>query len=125
MRIDKWLWHVRFFKTRSLATAAVRGGHARINGERAKPGTAIGIGDVVLLRRGGLLHEVSVVALPPRRGPARDMQGCYAESEASIERRNAESDRLRADRRLMPRTSGRPDKRTRRAIRSRSRDSDR
>ena len=121
LRIDKWLWFVRFFKTRSLATAAVKGGHVRINGERAKPGHRVAAGDRIEVQRRQLPFEVTVTAVPGRRGPAREAQACYSESEESRERREAIVDGLRSDRMQMPMTKGRPDKRTRRALRGRNR----
>ena len=121
LRIDRWLWYVRFFKTRGLATAAVKGGHVRINGERAKAGQRVSPGDRVEIVRGQLPYHVSVTAIPSRRGPASEARACYEEAAESVERRQAIVDGLRSDRAQMPTTRGRPDKRTRRALRDRSR----
>ena len=74
LRIDKWLWHARFFKTRSKATAAVTGGHVRINGERAAPGGRVQVGDRIELVRDRLPYVFDVVAIPARRGPASEAQ---------------------------------------------------
>ena len=122
MRIDKWLWFVRFFKTRSLATAAVRGGHVRINGERGKPGVRVVEGDRIEILRNQLRYSVTVTALPLRRGSATDAAAAYLESEESLAARREKRATLQNDRRQMPVTRGRPDKRTRRALRSRNRD---
>ncbi|MEM9404245.1 MAG: RNA-binding S4 domain-containing protein [Pseudomonadota bacterium] len=123
VRLDKWLWFTRFYKTRSLATAAVRGGHVKLNGERPKPGVRIKAGDRLLVAKRQLEYEVVVLSLPHRRGPAAEAQTCYQESDASQLRRAQKQDALKSDRLLMPTTQGRPDKHTRRALRSRSRSS--
>lgn len=120
-RIDKWLWHTRFFKTRSLSTAAVRGGRVKVNGARVKPGSRVNVGDRVDVQRQRLLYQVTVAAIPPRRGPAAAAARCYTEERESIERREQMAAALRADHRQLPQTRGRPDKRTRRALRERSR----
>lgn len=83
VRLDKWLWAARFFKTRSLATEAIAGGKAEVNGERAKPSKAIKPGDEVRLRMGPYEHILIVRALAERRGPASVAQGLYEETEAS------------------------------------------
>lgn len=124
LRLDKWLWYTRFFKTRSMATNAVRGGHVRLNGERAKPGARVRIGDRLHVVRNQLSYELTVLSLPSRRGSANETQACYHEEEASAEARRARLAELRSDRLQMPLTRGRPDKRTRRALRTRSRSSD-
>lgn len=121
LRIDKWLWHTRFFKTRSLATAAVRGGRVKVNGERVKPGYRIAVGDRVDVQRARVVYEVTVTKVPERRGPASAAALCYHEDEAALERRQGMVDALRADYRQLPMTRGRPDKRTRRALRIRGR----
>ena len=120
-RIDKWLWHTRFFKTRSLATAAVRGGRVKVNGERVKPGNRVDVGDFVDIQKHRLLYRVVVRACPDRRGSAKDAATCYREDEASLEQRERMLAALRADRMLRPLTRGRPDKHTRRELRERSR----
>lgn len=119
LRIDRWLYYCRFFKTRSKASAAVAGGHVRLNGRRAAPGARVAVGDRIDLVRDRLAYSLEVVAIPPRRGPAPEAQSCYAEDEASVRERQATIEMLRQDRLLMPRTEGRPDKRTRRKLRER------
>ena len=116
LRVDRWLWHTRFFKTRSLAADEVKAGHVRVNGQRTKPAHEIKVGDVLAILRGAYDREVVVGRIPERRGPAAQAAACYAETEASLER-----GRLRAAERasapvLAPPTAGRPDKRTRRLI---------
>ena len=119
MRIDKWLYYCRFFKTRSKAAAAVTGGHVRLNGERAAPGKSVKCGDRVELIRDRLPYSLEVVASPARRGPAKEARACYTEDEEIVRQREAQSEALKMDRYLMPRTDGRPDKRTRRLLRKR------
>ncbi|MDH4124736.1 MAG: RNA-binding S4 domain-containing protein [Gammaproteobacteria bacterium] len=122
LRIDRWLFFCRFFKTRSLATAAVVAGHVRINGERATPGTRVKCGDRVELVRERLPFSFAIVAIPARRGPAAEAQRCFVEDESVARERETQALALRQDRMLMPRTDGRPDKHTRRKLIARRRD---
>ena len=123
LRIDKWLWFTRFFKTRALATTAVKGGHVKVNDERVKPGHRVAVGDRVDIVRGQLPFAVTVCSIPKRRGPAKQAEECYSESAESQARRQKLLDGLRSDRLQMPTTRGRPDKRTRRVLRERNRGS--
>lgn len=120
LRIDRWLWCARFYKTRSLAAAAVRGGHVRLNGERVKASREVKVGDALSIVRGLVEHDVTVLGIPVRRGPASEAARCYAETPESIARREREA-AARAAARLEPPTPGRPDKRTRRLLRSKLR----
>jgi len=117
LRIDKWLWAARFFKTRSLAAQAVEGGRVRVDGERVKPAKELKPGDVVTVRVGELEWVVAVRALAARRGPAAEAHELYVEDEASRARREA----ITAARRLEPEPGfgfrGRPTKRDRRMLR--------
>jgi len=122
LRIDRWLYYCRFFKTRTRATAAVTGGHVKVNGERATPGTRVNRGDRIDLVRDRLPYALEVLAIPTRRGPAGEAHRCYAEDDDTLREREQLAAALRQDRLLMPRTDGRPDKRTRRQLRSRRRD---
>lgn len=124
LRLDRWLWFTRFYKTRTAASAAVQGGHVRVNGERARAATRVGVGDEIKLKRMQLEHELTVIAIPPRRGPASEARTCYEESPESVERRKARVTELRGDRMQMPMTRGKPDKHTRRQLRDRNRGSD-
>ncbi len=121
LRIDRWLFYCRFFKTRVLATAAVTGGHVKLNGERTTPGSRVKRGDQVDLIRERLPYSLKVIEIPARRGPAAEARDCYLEDEDTVRRRAAQSASLKQDRMLMPRTDGRPDKHTRRKLRSRNR----
>lgn len=115
-RLDKWLWHARFFKTRSLATAAISGGKVHLNAERVKPAHRVRVGDRLSLSLQGIVAEFEVLGLPLRRGPAAEAQAHYLETAASAERRA----RLREQQRLAqvsrPRPEARPDKRDRRRL---------
>ena len=116
MRIDKWLWAARFFKTRSLAAKAVDGGKVRVNGERAKPAKEVKPADEVLVASGQLEWTVHVLGVSDRRGPAEQARRLYAETEASSAKREAAI----AERRLAAQPErdrrGRPTKRDRRLI---------
>jgi ribosome-associated heat shock protein Hsp15 len=115
-RLDKWLWHCRFYKTRSLATAAIAGGKIHLNAERVKPAHRVRVGDRLSLSLAGVIAEFEVLGLPLRRGPAAEAQSHYLETSQSAERRA----RLREQQRLAqvsrPRPDQRPDKRDRRRL---------
>src|SRR5918912_37935 len=83
VRLDKWLWAARFFKTRSLAAEAIAGGKVQVNGERAKPARELKPGDTVRVRQGELEKEVLVRELSARRGPAAAAAALYDETEES------------------------------------------
>ena len=124
LRLDRWLLYTRFFKSRSLAARAVAGGHVKRNGERADPGDRVRIGDGLEIVKGHERFVIEVMALPVRRGPATEARACYFESGHSMQERQSAAARLRADRLAMPRTPGRPDKKTRRLLRERHRPGD-
>ena len=119
LRIDRWLYFCRFFKTRSKASTAVSGGHVRLNGERAAPGQRVKVGDRIDLVRERLDYSLTVTEIPGRRGPAPEARQCYTEDETTANQREAKTAALRQDRLSMPTTAGRPDKRTRRKLRER------
>jgi len=121
LRIDSWLWRTRFYRTRGLAAAAVTGGHAKVNGERARPGTRIREGDVIELVREQLPFRLEAGPLPARRGPASEARLCYEEDQETQQQRQSILDSIRRDRLQMPRTAGRPDKHTRRKLRQHGR----
>lgn len=121
LRIDRWLYYCRFFKTRSRASTAVTGGHVRINGERATPGSRANCGDRIDLVRERLPYSLTVAAIPNRRGPAAEARDCYVEDEETVRQREVQAAALKQDRLLMPKTDGRPDKHTRRKLISRNR----
>jgi len=113
LRIDKWLWCARFFKSRSLAQEAVEGGHVQVNGERVKASRQVRVGDRLRITRERERFEVEVIGIPERRGPAAEARTHYVESAESEAARAAvrEFNRLTA-----PVSSGRPDKRERREL---------
>ncbi len=121
LRIDRWLYFTRFYKTRSLAAKAVAGGHVRLNGERARGSSKIRVGDRVELTREQLKWVLDVREIPGRRGPGHEARRCYEEDPESVTARNQRRDSLRFDRLAMPRTPGRPDKHTRRKLRDKNR----
>lgn len=114
VRVDKWLWAARFYKTRTLATAAIVAGHVRVNDERAKPAHALKVGDRVGVRKGPLAWELAVVALADRRGPATEAAKLYAEDPSSRAKREEAIAQRRAA--TAERFPGRPTKRDRRAL---------
>jgi len=116
-RIDRWLFCVRLFKSRSLAAQAVGGGRVHINGARVKPSHAVRAGDLVGFSRGAIDFECTVVALPARRGPASEAVRCYEETPASRARREEFSARMKVAAALTPRPVERPDKHERRELR--------
>jgi ribosome-associated heat shock protein Hsp15 len=117
LRIDRWLWCARFFKTRTVAAGAVRAGHVRLNGQRVKPARDVKIGDALtILRRDESEREVRVTAIPLRRGPALEAAACYVETPESTERRRVLAEARAAAILPEPPTPGRPDKRTRRLL---------
>ncbi len=121
LRVDRWLWFMRFHKTRTLASAAVQGGHVKVNGERAKSGNRVIPGDTVELVKDRLLYKLTVLSMPARRGAASEMIKCYQEDAAAQKERHEQMKQLKEDRRQMPRTRGKPDKHTRRLLRERNR----
>jgi ribosome-associated heat shock protein Hsp15 len=115
-RLDKWLWHARFFKTRSLAAAAIGGGRVHLNGERVKPAHRLRIGDQVSISQSGVVAEFDVRGLPGRRGPAPEARSHYLETPASAERRAKFREQHRLADQSHPRPEERPDKRDRRRL---------
>jgi ribosome-associated heat shock protein Hsp15 len=115
-RLDKWLWHVRFYKTRSLATAAISGGKVHYNAERVKPAHRVRIGDRVSLSLQGGVAEFEVLGLPARRGPAAEAIAHYRETEASAARRVQLREQQRLAGLSRPRPDAKPDKRERRRL---------
>ena len=117
VRLDKWLWAARFFKTRGLASTAIGNGKVRQGGGRVKPSRAVKINDVFEVQRGFERFEIIVTGLSARRGPAKDAQLLYRETEASIKRRNDEAEQRKLAQLQRPRSEKRPDKKQRRQIR--------
>jgi ribosome-associated heat shock protein Hsp15 len=119
VRIDKWLWAARFFKTRSMAAQAVSGGKVHVNGARVKPARAVLVGDEFRIRRGEVEFTVIVQGISGKRRPAKEAQLLYEETETSIIQR----EEMRHKKRMeaagkMYGPMKRPDKKARRQIRS-------
>jgi ribosome-associated heat shock protein Hsp15 len=114
VRLDRWLWAARFFRTRSLAQEAVEGGDVRLNGERVKPARALKVGDRLEIRIGAYGWIVTVQALSVRRGPASVARQLYEESEESRLARQAKVAAHRAELNPSAALHGRPTKRDRR-----------
>lgn len=117
MRLDKWLWAARFYKTRSLAVDEIIKGRVQVNGQPCKPARDIRCGDTIALRQGHMPRTVVVQALSSQRGPAAIAQTLYTETQESLALRHA----LAEQRRLAPEpayslTQGRPTKRDRRQL---------
>ena len=115
-RIDKWLWAARFFKTRSLAAAAVKSGKVRVNGGRAKPSRLVQVDDCLLIKRGDFSFEITVSVLADKRVSATQAQLLYSESQESILQREELAETKRIERKASVRYGGRPDKQGRRDL---------
>jgi len=116
MRLDKWLWAARFFKTRSLAQQAVAGGRVQLNGDRTKPAHEVKAGDSVIVRVGDWRWEVKVKGLSDRRGPAEEARKLYDETAESRAERERVSDLRRWGTEPAADLKGRPTKRDRRRM---------
>ena len=116
MRIDKWLWAARFFKTRSAATEAVLGGHVHVGGVRVKPAKEIRVGDTLEIRRGEFRWAVVVTGVADRRGPATVAATLYEETPESLAARERERLERRLTRPLGADLGARPTKQARRRI---------
>ena len=118
LRIDRWLWCTRLYKSRTLAAEAVAGGKVHVNGRRVTPALAVRVGDRLSIKRPGYEFECEVLKLPDRRGSAPIAQACYAETDSARAAREkfAENSRLVAAF-AQPRSLERPDKHGRRELR--------
>jgi ribosome-associated heat shock protein Hsp15 len=117
VRLDKWLWAARFFKTRALAAEAIGGGKVSMRGDRVKPARPLQVGDEIAIRLGPYEHVVRVRALSARRGPATVAATLYEETPESLAARMKLAEQLRiAPAALVYEEKGRPTKRDRREI---------
>jgi ribosome-associated heat shock protein Hsp15 len=116
LRLDKWLWAARFYKTRTLAAQAVEAGQVRVGGERVKTAHAVRTGERVSIRKSGHVWDVTVTALSDRRGGAAEAALLYKEDEASIAAREELAKQRKAAAEASPRYTGRPTKRQRRKL---------
>ena len=116
MRLDKWLWAARFYKTRKLAAEAVQGGKVHLNGLRSKPGREVQPGTRLTIGKGPFEWDITVAVIPRQRRPASEARHFYTESEHSHARRQEIAARMRAEKAALPGTHHRPNKRERRLI---------
>ncbi len=116
LRIDKWLWAARFFKTRALAIEAIDSGKVLVNEERVKPAKAIDVGNLIAIRLGPYTFVVEVLGLSDKRGPAPQAQKLYRESEESVKKREDLAFERKAQAQIVERGEGRPTKKDRRDI---------
>ena len=116
IRLDKWLWAARFYKTRSIAKEAVDGGKVHLNGQRCKPGKEPKVGDTIKLRAGWDERTVVVRALSDKRQKAELAQQLYEETAQSLQAREESAAQRKALRGAQPRPEGRPDKKQRREL---------
>lgn len=120
VRLDKWLWAARFYKTRSIAASAIEAGKVALNGERCKRSKLVKVGDALSVRRGPFEYLVTVQGLSEKRGPPARAQALYEESEDSKLARETLAAQMAAERAEalppVPRVKGRPTKRDRRQI---------
>lgn len=116
LRVDKWLWAARFFKTRSLAKNAIEGGKVQIGGQRIKVSRELAVGDQLRIRQGWDERDIVVVSLSDQRRGAPEAQALYTETEDSIARREQSAQARKLAGGMTERPRGKPDKRARRQI---------
>jgi len=117
IRLDKWLWAARFYRTRAIAKQMIDGGKVFYNGQRTKSGKAVSIGDIIKIRQGFEEKEVTVIALADKRSDATFAQTLYQESKQSIETREKNSLARKQGILLSPASDTKPDKKQRRKLR--------
>ena len=116
LRVDKWLWAARFYKTRSIAKTAIEGGKVHLDGQRVKVSREISVGECLTVKQGWDEKEVVVKALSDQRGPAPIAQALYAETRESIERREREAQARKAAGGATARPTQKPGKHERKAL---------
>lgn len=116
IRLDKWLWAARFFKTRALAKKAIEGGKVQYDGARAKTSKNVELGALIKVPQGWDVFEVEVTALSDQRKGAPEARKLYAETQESVERRAREAEARRLNNDVMQHPIKRPDKKQRRDI---------
>ncbi|OUV62329.1 MAG: hypothetical protein CBC79_05780 [Gammaproteobacteria bacterium TMED119] len=118
VRIDKWLWAARFYKTRSLATEAVEGGRVHVNSQRVKPSYRVKMDDCISVKKSSQRQDVRVLAITDKRAAASIAQTLYRETQASVERRELARVQRKILNQALPQHDSKPDKHARRRIRS-------
>lgn len=116
VRLDKWLWAARFYKTRSLARQMIEGGKVEVDGQRGRPARAVRVGQLIELRQGQDVRVVRVTGLAEKRGSAADAAGLYEETAESVQRREEAAATRRALAHTDPTPDHRPDKKERRDL---------
>jgi len=116
LRLDKWLWASRFFKTRKLATDAINGGKVHLNGVRVKPSRAVKIADTLDITREGYRYHIEVLGLNDKRRPAKEAQLLYVESEDSIRKREQERELRKLNSASVHQSDKKPNKKERRQM---------
>ena len=116
VRLDKWLWAARFYKTRGLAIEAIKGGHVHLNGQRAKPAKTVALNDEVSIRKASTTFVLTVTGLSEKRGSATMAAELYTESEASLKVREEQAEQRKLFHANQPPSARRPDKKQRRNI---------
>ncbi len=116
VRLDKWLWAARFFKTRALASEAINGGHVHLNGSRPKPSRTLAIGDELTIQKGQESFAITVLLLSDKRGPATIARQLYEEDEQARLKREQLAEQRRLEAAAQPHQQRRPDKKGRRQI---------
>ena len=116
VRLDKWLWAARFYKTRALAAEAVAGGKVEVNGRAVKRSKVLEVGDRIRIRQPPFEHQIVVRLLSERRGPAAEAATLYEETPASREARERLATQIRAERQIYTPAKGRPTKKDRRDL---------
>ena len=117
IRIDKWLWNSRFFKTRSLASTAVNGGKVHLNGQRVKAGRAVKVGDALSIQKDSVLYEISIKGIIKTRRPAKEACLTYEESQQSRAKREQEQKMKKLASATRPVPQRKPGKREREQLR--------
>ncbi len=118
VRVDQWLWAARFFKTRSMAQQALRGGKVNLNNQRAKPAKELRVDDELVITKGDFVYTIKVLGLSHKRLSPALAQALYQETEESRTEREAKLEQKRLERHHEMRPAGRPDKRQRRQIKA-------
>ena len=118
VRIDKWLWAARFYKTRSFATEAVEGGRVHVNSQRVKPSYRVKMDDCISVKKSSQRQDVRVLAITDKRAAASIAQTLYRETQASVERRELARVQRKILNQALPQHDSKPDKHARRRIRS-------
>ena len=116
VRLDKWLWAARFYKTRSLARTMIEGGKVHYNGQRSKPSKLVEVGERIKLRQGTDDREVVVLAISEHRGKAEQAQALYEETADSITKREKNAEARKLNSQFAPSPERRPDKKERRSL---------